>query len=172
MRKALVRAVLPAVLVVGLSAAPAEADSVTSATFTGVVTTALPLTLTTVNTAVTFNTTLCVEAAAHVAKQTKPPATAGMCKITTEGTFIGNCAFGLGSTQGTYTDSVGQTFQIFLGFVAVTPTWTTTANFLKPQTNQSGTGAGEGTWAPDLIQCAAGGTTTVMVTAEFSFTLI
>lgn len=173
MKRAIVRALVPAVLVLGLSAAPAEADSVTSATFTGVVKTAVPLTYTTVITDIEFTTTLCLEEAVHVGKTpTKPPVTTGTCKIATKGTFIGNCAFGLGNTAGTYTDSLGQTFQIFLGFVAVTPTWTPTANFIKPQTGQFGTGAGEGTWTPDPVQCAGPGTTTVPVTAQFAFTLI
>lgn len=171
MQRALVRSVLPVVLVLGLSAAPAQADSVTSVTFTGVVTTTAPLTATTVITDISFTTTLCLEEAVHVGKP-KPLVTPGTCKIATKGTFIGNCAFGLGNTAGTYTDSLGQTFQIFLGFVAVTPTWTPTANFIKPQTGQFGTGAGEGTWTPDPVQCAGPGTTTAPVTAQFAFTLI
>jgi hypothetical protein len=172
MQRAFVRSLLPVVLVAasGLSTGPAEAASATSVTFEGVVTSTAPLRLTSsVHTQVTFTTTLCLEGAANVGKA-KPVATAGNCSITTTGNYTGNCALGLAATAGTYTDSAGQTYQIYLNLMVNGVTWTPSANFLKPPT-QFGTGFGEGAWLPDLAQCAGAGVTKVPVAAEFAYEL-
>lgn len=170
MRRTMIRAVLPAVLVsaLGLHTPAAEAVSATAVTFTGVVTTAQPLTLTTINTDITFTTTTCLEEAVNVGKP-KPLATTGSCKITAKGGYTGSCVFGLGTVSGTYTDSIGQTYLVFLAFRVTYPTWTPLANFVKGP--QFGTGAGEGTWLPDVVQCAGPGVTTVPVTAQFAYEL-
>lgn len=171
MRRAIIRPGLLAVLMVGsaVSAGPARAESATSVTFEGVVTSTAPLRLTSgVHTQVTFTTTTCLEAAANVGKA-KPVATAGNCSITTTGNYTGNCVLGLASTAGTYTDSNGQTYQIYLFLSANGPTWTPGANFIKG--DQFGTGFGAGSWLPDLVQCAGAGVTKVPVTAEFAYEL-